>query len=232
MISFDWATRWGYLVLPSLAIFGFFTNLTNIAVLLNPKMKDISFKYMLATSFGDLFYLFLCSYAFVYICPDCPLRNTYLTQIAIIYSSDYLTSVLAIFCVFVDIFLSFLRYSVLKNQKYLLSLRSYLVIGFLFLISLIYYLPVLFFKKIIPIQQQNNTTTDDYPEFKVVKTSLGSSLYGQITPIILSVIRLVLTMLVLTAINILNMNEFRKRFSNQNQNQNKAESNIFSKNQL
>jgi hypothetical protein len=41
--SFDWATRWGYLIIPAICIFGFLTNLTNIGVLLNPKMKDISF---------------------------------------------------------------------------------------------------------------------------------------------------------------------------------------------
>ncbi len=229
MILFDWASRWGFLVLPALSIFGFFTNLINIVVLLNPKMKDVSFKYMLATSFGDLFYLFLCSYAFNYICPDCPLHDTYLTQFALIYSSNYLTSVLAIFCNFVDIFLSLLRYSILKNQTYLVSLRYYLVIPFILLISLIYYSPVLFFSKIIPLQQ-NNTTLEDNPGYKVVKTSLGSSSFGQITPIVLSVVRLVLIMIVITVINIMNIIEFKKRFSNRIQNQNVDKSNIFSNN--
>jgi hypothetical protein len=220
MISFDWTTRWGYLVLPSLAIFGFLTNLINIIVLLNPKMKDISFKYLLAISISDLSYLFLCSYAFVYICPDCPLGNTYFTQIAVIYSSNYLTSVLAIFNIFLAIYLSLIRYSILKNKKYFQSLNIYLVIASLFFISLIYYSPVLFFSKIIPIIQQNinnNITVienNDYIEYKVIKTSVGASLYGKVTPIILSVIRLILAILIETSINIMNVIEFRKRYSN------------------
>ncbi len=80
--SFDWATRWGYLIIPAICIFGFLTNLTNIAVLLNPKMKDISFKYILATSISDLIYydLILESYSFFVLCTDCPLHNTYFTQ--------------------------------------------------------------------------------------------------------------------------------------------------------
>ena len=221
MISFDWTTRWGYLVLPSLAIFGFLTNLISIIVLLNPKMKDISFKYLLATSISDLSYLFLCSYAFVYICPDCPLGNTYFTQIAVIYSSNYLTSVLAIFNIFLAIYLSLIRYSILKNKKYFQSINIYLVIASLFFISLIYYSPVLFFSKIIPIIQQdinNNITViennNDYIEYKVIKTSVGVSLYGKVTPIILSVIRLILAILIETSINIMNVVEFRKRYSN------------------
>jgi len=221
MISFDWTTRWGYLVLPSLAIFGFLTNLISIIVLLNPKMKDISFKYLLAISISDLSYLFLCSYAFVYICPDCPLGNTYFTQIAVIYSSNYLTSVLAIFNIFLAIYLSLIRYSILKNKKYFQSINIYLVIASLFFISLIYYSPVLFFSKIIPIIQQdinNNITViennNDYIEYKVIKTSVGVSLYGKVTPIILSVIRLILAILIETSINIMNVVEFRKRYSN------------------
>jgi hypothetical protein len=207
--------------LPSLAIFGFLTNLISIIVLLNPKMKDISFKYLLATSISDLSYLFLCSYAFVYICPDCPLGNTYFTQIAVIYSSNYLTSVLAIFNIFLDIYLSLIRYSVLKNKTYFQSINIYIVIASLFFISLIYYSPVLFFSKIIPIIQQdiNNNikvieNNNDYIEYKVIKTSVGASLYGKVTPIILSVIRLILAILIETSINIMNVVEFRKRYSN------------------
>jgi hypothetical protein len=218
MISFDWTTRWGYLVLPSLAIFGFITNLINIIVLINPKMKDISFKYLLATSISDLSYLFLCSYAFVYICPDCPLGNTYFTQIAVIYSSNFLTSVLAIFNIFLDIYLSLIRYSILKNKTYFQSINFYLVITGFFVISLIYYSPVLFFSKIIPIQPtiNNNITVienNDYIEYKVIKNLVGASLYGKVTPIILSVIRLILAIFIQGGINILNVIEFRKRYS-------------------
>ena len=48
-------------------IFGTITNAICIAVFLNPKMKDISFKYMLAQSVSDL-YLFLLLFSPLYFC--------------------------------------------------------------------------------------------------------------------------------------------------------------------
>ena len=43
-----------YLPLPLVCLFGIITNSLNIAVFLNPKMKDSSFKYMLIISISDL----------------------------------------------------------------------------------------------------------------------------------------------------------------------------------
>ncbi len=222
MVSFDWASKWGYLILPIICLFGFFTNLINIIVFLNPKMKDISFKYLLATSVSDLFYLFLLSYSFIVQCADCPLHNTYFTQFYDFVIFHYINASLAIFCIFTDIVLSLLRYSILKNKFFFLqSLKYYKVIGFLFLLSFIYYSPLLFFKKIIQNnnQNQNNYSNEtliskDYIEYSEVNNSIGSSIYGQITPIILQSIRIILAMFVLTGINIINVIEFRKRYSN------------------
>ena len=42
---------------------------------------------------------------------------------------------------------------------------------------------------------------------------MGASLYGKVTPIILSVIRLILAIFIQGGINILNVIEFRKRYS-------------------
>ena len=36
MVSFDWTSRWGFLLIPAICIFGFITNFVNIIVLLNP----------------------------------------------------------------------------------------------------------------------------------------------------------------------------------------------------
>ncbi len=227
MTQFDWLPRWGYLVIPAICVFGFLTNLTNIAVLLNPKMKDISFKYILATCLSDLLYLALEGYSFIELCSDCPLYNSYFTQVYIIFIDNYFTSCLAIFSIFTDITLSLIRYSVLKNKVFLKSISYYLVIGFLFVLALIYYTPVLFFKHIIPIQQHNNNnnlTITLIDKYSAVKNQLGLSLYGKITPIILSTIRIILAMFVLTGINIMNAFEFRKRFTNRIQNEGLAES--------
>ena len=68
------------------------------------------------------------------------------------------------------------------------------------------------FKKIIPIKSDNNVTSETI-DYLLVKTSFGLSLVGQITPIFLQSIRIFLAMFVLTGINILNVIEFRKRYS-------------------
>lgn len=66
----------------------------------------------------------------------------------------------------------------------------------------------------------NNETlliSKDYIEYSEVNNSIGSSIYGQITPIILQSIRIILAMFVLTGINMLNVIEFRKRYSNRSE---------------
>jgi hypothetical protein len=214
--SFDWQSKWEYLFLPVICIFGFVTNLMNIAVLVNPKMKDISFKYLLAISISDLLYLLLLSYSFIVQCTDCILHNTYFTQFYDLIIFHYIAASLAIFCIFTEIFLSLIRYSVLKNNTYLQSFKYYLVLGFLLIMSFIYYLPLLFFKNISPIKMNNVTeiVTLDFTEYSQVKNSIGLSLYGQTTPIILQSIRIFLAVFVLTSINIFNAILFRKRYSN------------------
>jgi len=106
------------------------------------------------------------------------------------------------------------------------------------MVALLYYLPVIFFSKIIPITQSihNNTevvlvkNSDDYFEYSVVKTPLGASIYGKVIPIILTVIRLILAIVVQSAINIMIVIEFKKRYSKRVDNRvlvQTAESTIF-----
>jgi hypothetical protein len=212
---FSWSSNWGYLVLPCISIFGFITNLLNIAVLLNKKMKDVSFRYLLATSISDCFYLTIASYIFIYECKDCPFHNTYFTQFFDIVIAHYISACLAIFNILTDIILSFIRYSVLKNKDYLQPKHYFLVIVSIFIISFLFYSPPLFFKIITPIIYQNQTSisSSDYIQYTQVKTSIGSTQFGKVTPIVLSSVRIFLAIFVLTGINILNVIEFRKRYS-------------------
>jgi len=85
--------------------------------------------------------------------------------------------------------------------------------------SFLFYSPVLFFKKIIPIQVINLTEITLTTDYTQEKTNLGFTLYATITPILLQTIRGLLAMFVLTGINIMNVIEFRKRYSKRIQNQ-------------
>ena len=131
------AKNWPLLFIPSICV--------NITVFLNSEMKDFSFKYMLASSFADFLYLGLSTFSFIGLCNDCALHNNFLTQVYQIWIGDYLTSCLAIFSIFVEITLSVNRYLILKNRKNIKKINHVLVIFFLFLLSLGYYLPILFF---------------------------------------------------------------------------------------
>ena len=67
-----------FLYIPTLInAFGVVTNSINTAVFLHPKMKDPSFKYLLASSISDLAYLGLQLAAFNYICKNCLIRRSY-----------------------------------------------------------------------------------------------------------------------------------------------------------
>jgi hypothetical protein len=62
--------------------------------------------------------------------------------------------------------------------------------------------------------RETAASVDYIVQYSVINDSLGSSLYGQITPIILQSIRIILAMIVLNSLNIINVIEFRKRYSN------------------
>lgn len=208
--SFSWSNYWYYLLFPSICSFGVLTNLINIVVFSNSKMRDPSFIYLLAISIGDLFYLVLEIYGYNELCTECPLYKTYFTQLFSIYIDDFLTSSLAIFCIMVDIALSIQRYMTLLNKRCFQSINHRLIITILGIIALLYYLPVAFFKDIVKLDSLNGTLTE---EFIAVKNELGMSTYGRVTPILLATIRMFLGIFVLTGINILNLVEFRKRCS-------------------
>ncbi len=213
MVSFDLKSNWTYFLIPIICLFGCIANLLSIIVLLNSKMKNISYKYILATNLSDLLYLSLNAYTFIIICTDCPLHSTYFTQWYDVYIVNYFQNCLAIFSIFITIYLSLIRYFKFKNKKYLKLIHYYLVIGILFLASLVYYFPFLFFNDIIQIHRNSSNNASLFVEYSSIKNTLGSSLYGTITKIILLAIYFILAIFILTFINIIIAIKFKKKYS-------------------
>lgn len=195
-----------------LCLFGVFTNSLNIAVFTMSKMKDSSFKYMLATSVSDFFYSIFELVYFLILCDDCKLKTKYFSQIYKFLIDDYFTSSLAIFCILVDIVLSIQRYFILINKPFVQKSLHKWVLLFLFVIAIIYYLPVLFIKKIILVLNLTTNRNETVNEYDLVSNDIGKSLFGKITPIVLLLIRMLLSTVLLVFINFLNAFEFRKRF--------------------
>jgi hypothetical protein len=136
---------------------------------------------------------------------------------------NYFTSCLAIFVILIEIHLSIQRLLILKNTTLCIINQDYKIIIFiLFLFSLIYYLPQLFIQNIlstryISYNNNNNNHTNNSMNrvsYSLVNTNFGNSLSGNYIPISLTIIRIVLGTIVLTFINIINVIEIKKMFSN------------------
>lgn len=184
-------------ILPSICIFGVFTNIISIIVFTNKTMKEISFKFMLAISISDMLYLLFMTYNYATLCDYCPLRDEYFTRLNEIITNNYLTSSLGIFSILVDISLALHRSLILLNKPVKFSFNVLIII--LVAISLAYYFPLLFFKNLVNL---NSNSTSLY---KLVDTDFGSSFSGKFINVALTVVGIVLGVLILTLVNVLNV---------------------------
>ena len=178
---FNW-----YLLIPTFCITGIITNIFNALVFLNPRMKDPSFKYMLAISISEIVYLSSNSFLFVTYCEnDCPINSFYSTQIYSLFIHEYVSRSMAIYNILVDIFLSIQRFMILKNKPHLDAKSHNWLLIILLLIAFLYYLPITFFKTINPIYNNSSNITKLNQEYKLELNDIGSSLVGKITLIFL-----------------------------------------------
>ena len=201
---------------PAIAAFGVVTNSINTAVFLHPKMKDPTFKYLLASSISDLIYLGISLGGFDFLCDLCLIRRSYFELLYFYIVIEFIIRVLAIFSILIEIFLSIQRYMILKNKPYLKEkTHKWLLLGLL-MASFIYYTPLLVFKQIVPFKYNNqttNSTTVSRQEYNLEYNELGLSRIGMVIPIVLQMIRFFLGSIVNSAINLFVTFEFRKRYA-------------------
>lgn len=196
-----------------ICLLGIFANAINIAVFIMPNMKDSSFKYMLTTSIVKMFYLKLLLIRLLISCENCSLKDFYITQIYHIIVYDYLTSILALFSTIADNILSLQRYLILVNNSIYRRVSQVRILFLILVFSIIYYSPVLFFKNIHLNTKNCTNSNETQRHYSLVLSYVGQSLFGKIVPIVLSMIRMFFDTFLLAFINILNVYEFRKRFS-------------------
>jgi hypothetical protein len=145
-------TFWTF-IFPIISVFGIITNLINILVFSHKELRSNNlFVYMLFYSIADFFYLLQVFFIWIARCASyCPggLNITFIGTFYNLYSWNYLTSVLAIFAIFMEISISFTRFTIVANYKWCSELSAYIVCACLFPIALIYYLPSVLAKKIV-----------------------------------------------------------------------------------
>lgn len=187
----------------SICSFGSITSLINILVLSNKKLKDPVYSYYLTSTIIDFIYITIIAFKIFIVCGSkCNFRKNHLsTLIYNLYFQDYFTSCLAINNILLEIYVSLQRFMIISNKKFLQNSRPILVIVFISIFSIFYYLPVIFLKRLVSIPNEN---------FVLENTKFGSSSFGKIISIILSLTRLILASMVLFLINWFNLTGFRK----------------------
>ena len=180
--------------IPLICIMGMITNGLNTAVFLNSKMKNTTFKFMLAISINDFFYLLSCVFITIAFCENCSsIRNSYFYSLYLLIVANILGPGLAMFTIFTDIILSIHRFYIITNKKHWIWTKPKWILFITFLISIIFYLPVSFLKII-------------NPDKNILEFTHTLSEYVYLS---IHIIRFILSVIVLAILNIVNFYKYK-----------------------
>ena len=190
-------------IFSGLSLTGTVTSFVNTMLFFKLRLKDNVYIYYLISSIVDFSYMFIISFDVLLNCgtPCDLLKGCNLGKIIYtIVLDDYLTSCLAIYNLIVELFITIQRYFLISKQKSLQNQKPFNLMLLISIVSLVYYSPVLFLKKII---------YSDSIGYQLVYTNLGNSNAGRIIPIFLSIIRLFIGSCLLLIINIFTVIKFK-----------------------
>ena len=146
-------------IIPLISSLGVITNLVNIMVFLNPKLKDQSFYYLLAYSCNDFVYLCISTINFYSFCDNiCSLNDTLAYQVIKLFLISYFTSCLAICSILIEIFISFQRFFIFINKLMSKNISYKKVLTAIYLISFIYYSSMIILKNIVTNKSETKAT--------------------------------------------------------------------------
>lgn len=199
--GFTWQTYCSLVI----CLFGVLTNLINISVLSNSKLKDPSYSYLLAKSVIDLIYLSLAFVnQIVNYCFECAWSQTYWANLYGFAIGVYLMPCLVIFRLLIENIVSVYIYLILSNRIRLINRVSYKLAIFLsFTFSVLFYA-----QRPFSVYIASNDDLVYYYKY----TDFGLSRAYRIISISQSLVRISLSVILLTIVNILNLIRFKKRF--------------------
>ena len=202
-------------------ISGIIASLINIIVFSSKNLREAHHTYncflcMSIADFTNLSLVLFARYLWIYCQPSpflCGSSMQYFTKFVDIATQDYLTSCLAIFSIFLEIFLTLQRYFLIINKKYLKDVTAIKIVPILAIISLIYYLPV-FFNRVIANDEIFVISLNKTVIFhKYSTTEYGRSEAGRSILIFLSTVRIGSVMIILFILNIMTIFAFKKFMS-------------------
>jgi hypothetical protein len=195
---------------PIVSLVGVITNSINIAVFLNPQLKDPTYRYMLCHSLSNFFYLIILSLSIVSECKkSCTANRIYFSKIYNLVLIEYFTSSLALFSILIDINLSIQRYMKVSKSQLTKFFEFKMVVSVIFLFSLIFYAPLLHIYEIVPIFSFNTNKTIS---FDIRIKTFSNKSFGYLIPIFLTSIRIFLATVLLGSVNILSALKFYNHF--------------------
>lgn len=187
---------------------GIVTNAINIWVFLNPKLKDLSYNYMLISSVTNFFYLCISLMTvFFTFCINCQSSTAYLSTIYSIGFTFYFSSSLAFFRITIEVVLSLNTYCTLTNRNWLNKIPYKRIVFVLFAFALLIYGQQRFSYSIVQIKGPTGYA------YSTQNSVFGDSDIGKFWAIGQSCVRLILAVFVITTLNVLNAIEFRKSSS-------------------
>lgn len=196
---------WSDYVCIVIIVFGIFSVLVSIKVFLHPKLNDQVYKFLLVESVNDFVYLvFLAFYPVAYH-PN--LDHTLASRVYYYAIDYYLTSCMAVMNIFVELFLSAQRLSIVLNKSFLKNVSfKWATIG-IACASLVYYAPILSLKTFVRV----NGTANQYV---LERSSFGQTTFGKLIMPMLSVIRAFLVSVCLSILNFVCLFRFRAYLKN------------------
>ena len=203
--SFTWPTL-ARLVVSAFAVV---TNLINVTVFANPKLKETSYKYLFYNSLSCIVYSAIQVFnSILNGCLTCESFNTYLVSIFSIYFAIYTSGVLAVFQVISKSIITLNTYCILTNRNWFDR------ISYKFLIILILFFPAVIFSFMpfgisivgIPNPQNGNI------KYLSLPNSFFFTPFYTYTTIFRNFFRLFLSVVFMSYVNILNVIQFRKRY--------------------
>ena len=200
--------QWPNIIFSAICAFGMVTNAINIAVLSSPKLKDKVYTCMLVSCISEFFYLTIQGLGTVFQCGTA-CNKYFLTLPGLIYSfylGAFLTSVLALFSILIEIFLSFQRYTILINRPFMVNTRLSLILSVLLIISFFVHIPTVTNNCIILLDASTQT-------YMFTSTSFGRTDAGKILKAVSNWSRVLLTLVVLTVLSIMTAVKSRDYFN-------------------
>jgi hypothetical protein len=191
-------------IIPAICVFGMITNSICIFIFVKLKLKNSLFKFMLITSSYNFLYLFLCSFSFSFRCaPFCSFDSLWITRIYQVYIFLYFTSVLAISNSIFELIIYIERYLTMKNINIDKKLQIKWAIPAVTVLSLIFYLPVLFAYTI----EKDSVKESAY---NFVKTEFSKTTQSRALIIFISTVRGPIILVLIFVLNVLTIIEFKR----------------------